>query len=182
MTGRAITGCLFALTLLSACKDKATAEHGAPGSSAVASANASAVPAALSTMQVDHGELDTQAPQDAAMIAATQIATIVYARPHKESRRLGYVRLGAVVKRDPEATKDKVGDCKGEWYHIYPMGYVCTEDATTDLEAPLVKATKRRAHLDKPMPYAYGFVRATAPQYLKVPSKKQQIDSEFGLE
>lgn len=182
MTGRAITCCVALLALASACKDRATAEQSDPGGSAAPSAAPSAIPASLSTLVVDHGELDTQAPQDAAMIAATQIATIVYARPHKESRRLGYLRLGAVVKRDPEPTKDKIGECKGAWYRVYPMGYVCTEDATVNLDDPLVKATKRRAHLDKPMPYAYGFVRATAPQYLKVPSKKQQIDSEFGLE
>lgn len=169
------------LTLAVGCRDKA-AEQPLLQASASAVAAAAASAPALSTVVVDHGELDTKAPEDSVSIAATQIATIVYARPHKESRRLGYLRLGAVVHRDPEPTKDKVGECKGEWYRVYPMGFVCTEDATTNLEDPLVRATKRRAHLDKPMPYAYGFVRATAPQYLKVPTHKQQADSEFGLD
>ncbi len=136
----------------------------------------------LSTLVVDHGELDTVTPEDAGKLAATQVATIVYAKPHKESRRLGYLRLGAIVKRDLEPMKKQVGECKGDWYHVYPMGYVCTEDATIDLEAPLVRATRRRAHTDKPLPYAYGFVRATAPQYLRVPTKAEQEKSEFGLQ
>jgi lipoprotein-anchoring transpeptidase ErfK/SrfK len=32
------------------------------------------------------------------------------------------------------------------------------------------------------MPYHYGFVRAVAPQYLKVPSRDEQLASEFALE
>jgi hypothetical protein len=36
--------------------------------------------------------------------------------------------------------------------------------------------------LSRPLPYHYGFVRATAPQYLRVPTKKAQLESEFGLE
>src|SRR5262245_30631819 len=39
-----------------------------------------------------------------------------------------------------------------------------------------------RADLSKPLPYKYGFVRATAPQYLRVPSKEEQDKSEMKLD
>ncbi len=42
-------------------------------------------------------------------------------------------------------------------------------------------ALGRRPELDRPLPYRYGFVRATAPQYLRVPSR-EQTKSEFQLE
>ncbi len=134
---------------------------------------------ALSTVEVDHGELDTLAPEGAPRLSATKIATTVYKLPNVGSRRLGYVRLGGVVERDPEPVRGQ--GCKGQWYRIYPFGFVCTDDATTDLEDPLVRATSRRPDLSKPLPYPYGFVRATAPQYLRIPTKKVQSDSEFQL-
>ncbi len=129
---------------------------------------------------VDHGELDTQAPSDAPKLAATTIATTVYKLADTASRRLGYIRLGGVVDREPEPTRGK--GCKGQWFRVFPMGYVCTDDATTDLETPLVRAASRRPELDKPMPYRYGFVRATSPQYLRVPMRQEQLKSEFKLD
>jgi lipoprotein-anchoring transpeptidase ErfK/SrfK len=144
------------------------------------SASGSAQPAPISTVVVDHGELDQRAPKDAARIAATTIATTVYKLPDTGSRRLGYVRLGGNVQRDPEPTAGK--GCKGQFYRVYPMGYVCTDDATTDLSAPLVRASARRPDLSKPLPYKYGFVRATSPMYLRVPSRAEQVKSEFKLD
>ena len=149
-------------------------------------ASASAAPAASARRpraalgSVDHGELDTQAPSDAPKLAATTIATTVYKLADTGSRRLGYIRLGGVVEREPEPTRGK--GCKGQWFRVFPMGYVCTDDATTDLETPLVRAASRRPELDKPMPYRYGFVRATAPQYLRVPTRQEQLKSEFKLD
>jgi hypothetical protein len=97
------------------------------------------------------------------------------------SRKLGYLRLGAVVARgDRPAGTD---GCPGGWYSIYPRGFVCTGDeATLDAAAPIVRAAAVRPDLSKPMPYHYGFVRAVAPLYLKVPSKDEQLASEFALE
>lgn len=134
----------------------------------------------LSAVQVDHGELDTKAPADAPRLASTVIAATVYKLPDERSRRLGYIRLGGAVARDPDPVAGK-GCKKGDWYRIYPLGFVCTQDATTDLEHPLVRAAAIRPDLERPLPYRYGFVRATAPQYLRIPSKQEQIKSEFGL-
>jgi hypothetical protein len=179
---RAVPHCLFAFSALASaalspgCKAKAgVGTAGAPSASSSAGPAASAAPS-----NVDHGELDTQAPSDAPKIAATNIASTVYKLPDVGSRRLGYIRLGGTVDRDAEPTRGK--GCKGQWYHVFPMGYVCTDEATIDLEAPLVRAASRRPDSDKPMPYRYGFVRATAPQYLRIPSHQEQLKSEFKLD
>lgn len=137
-------------------------------------------PPPLSRIEVDHEELDTPAPKTAPLLASTVIAATVFKLPDERSRRLGYIRLGGKVSRDEQPVQGK-GCKKGEWYRIYPLGYVCTQEATTDMEAPLVRAAHVRPDLTKPLPYAYGFVRATAPQYLRIPTKQQQVKSEFGL-
>ncbi|MFZ5891225.1 MAG: L,D-transpeptidase [Myxococcota bacterium] len=152
----------------------------APSARPVASAAASASAAPISTLVVDHGELDTKAPANAERIAATSIATTVYKLPDTASRRLGYIRLGGSVQRDAEPVAGK--GCKGKFYHVYPMGFVCTDEATIDMQAPLVRAASRRPDLSKPLPYKYGFVRATSPLYLRVPSRAEQLKSEFKLE
>ncbi len=166
-----------ALPWLVVCCHHKTQSDAAPGPSA----SGSAAPAASAALgAVDHGELDTQAPTDSPKIAATAIATTVYKLPDIGSRRLGYLRLGGVVDRDAEPTHGK--GCKGQWFHVFPMGYVCTEEATTDLDAPIVRAASRRPDLDKPLPYRYGFVRATSPQYLRIPTHQEQEKSEFKLD
>jgi hypothetical protein len=156
----------------SACKREASAET-------ARSAAPSAATAPAKAPVVDHGELDTKAPDDAPKLAATVIAATVYKLPDTGSRRLGYVRLGGIVKRDRDPVPGK--GCKGDFYHVYPMGYVCTDDATLDLDAPLVRAASRRPDLTKALPYKYGFVRATAPQYLRIPTRAEQEKSEFKL-
>ncbi len=135
----------------------------------------------LSSLSQDHGELSTAPPEGAPRLASLVIAATIYKLPNVESRRLGYIRLGGAVPRDAAPVEGK-GCKKGEWYRVYPMGFVCTEEATTDLNHPLVRASEVRPDLSKPLPYRYGFVRATAPQYLRIPSKSEQIKSEFGLE
>lgn len=176
MSSSSFTVLALALGLgLFGCRKKAAPEA-APAPSA--RTGSGVVP--ISTVVVDHGELDTRAPDDAPKLAATTIATTVYKLPDKASRKLGYIRLGGIVKRDPVPVPGK--GCNGEWYRVYPMGHVCTDEATLDLEAPLVRASSVRPALDKPLPYKYGFVRATAPQYLRIPTRAEQLKSEFKLE
>lgn len=146
---------------------------------AVGSASASASELA-SSGPVDHGELDTQAPAGAALVAARVVAGTIYKDPNLESQKLGYVRIGGKLARDPDPVKGR--GCKSEWWHVYPMGHVCSDEFTTDVEDPIVRASSRRPRLDRPLPYAYGFVRATAPQYLRVPSRADQQKSEMALD
>ncbi len=169
------------LTTGACAREQATAAAGASASaSASAEVGALGETAAISSVKVDHGELDLRAPADAPKLAATVIAATVYKVANTESRKLGYVRLGGQVERDVEPVRG-VG-CKGSWYRVYPTGFMCTDEATTDLEDPLVRAAQKRAHLDHPLPYAYGFVRATAPQYLRLPTRAEQLKSELALE
>jgi len=168
---RAALGALTLFTL-AGCRHGATAAAGAAASASAEHARLAAV--------VDHGELDTKAPDDAPKLAATVIAATVYKLPDTGSRRLGYVRLGNMVKRDAAPVPGH--GCKGDFYHVYPMGYMCTDDATTKLDAPIVRAASRHADITKPMPYKYAFVRANSPQYLRVPTRAEQEKSEFKLD
>lgn len=174
-------GLALAGWLASACstKDPAPAADGVVANEASKPSRAVAGPRPLSTVRVDHVELDTAAPPGSPLLGSTVIAATIYKLPNTSSRKLGYIRLGQKVARDPEATRG--GGCRGEWYRIYPLGYVCTDEATIDLESPILRAAAVGPDLSKPLPYHYGFVRATAPQYVRVPTKKQQADSEFQL-
>jgi hypothetical protein len=164
----------FAWVLLLAIGCKRTSSATAPSPSA--SAAAATVPAALA---VDHGELDTPAPKDSPQVGSLVIAATVYKLPDTGSRKLGYIRLGGTVARDVEPVRGR--GCKGQWYRVYPMGHVCTDEVSIDLSHPLLRAAARRPDLSRPLPYKYGFVRATAPQYLRVPSRSEQEKSEFKL-
>ncbi len=125
------------------------------------------------------GAPDVHAPKDAPMLAATALAATIYKLPNTQSRKLGYVRLGGQVRRDPSPTTGN--GCQGSWYRVYPTGYACTDEFTMDLDAPLVRATAKGPDLSKPLPYKYGFIRATSPQYLRVPSHAEQEKSEVQL-
>jgi len=120
-------------------------------------------------------------PDDAPRLGITAMQVWVHESASAASRKLGYLRLGATIAHGP--TPAGTDGCPGGWYSIYPRGFVCVgEEASLDPGAPLVRAASTRPDLSRPMPYHYGFVRAVAPQYLKVPSKDEQAASEFALE
>ena len=75
------------------------------------------------------------------MLAATALAATIYKLPNTQSRKLGYVRLGGQVQRDPSPTTGN--GCQGSWYRVYPTGYACTDEFTMDLDAPLVRAAAK---------------------------------------
>jgi len=162
-------------SLAPACK-RSAASNGSP---AAGSASAAAASSGVVGPAVDHGELDTQAPKDSPQLGSLVIAATVYKLPDVGSRKLGYIRLGGTVARDLEPVPGR--GCKGKWYRVYPMGHVCSDEASIDMNAPLLRAASRRPDLSRPMPYKYGFVRATSPQYLRVPSRSEQEKSEFKL-
>ncbi|HSC89165.1 MAG TPA: L,D-transpeptidase, partial [Polyangiaceae bacterium] len=132
------------------------------------------------SVRVDHGELDSAIPDGSPRLFATSLASTIYKLPNTAARKLGYVRLGQPVARDAEPVKGS--GCQGDWYRIYPVGFMCTADTTTDAEHPLVRAAGPGPDRTKPMPYRYGFVRATSPQYVRLPNKKQQFEREAELE
>jgi len=162
----------FAVLALFGCKrtdGAASADAGADGSaaSAVATQGQNSVP-------------EPPPPPDKPLLGITAFVTTVYAEPRDTSRKLGYLRVGAKVARSEEPV-GKSG-CKGGWYQIHPRGYVCAgEDATTDLEDPILKAGAKRPDLKAALPYRYAFVRAVLPLYLRVPTAEEQYKSEFKL-
>jgi lipoprotein-anchoring transpeptidase ErfK/SrfK len=120
-------------------------------------------------------------PPDGPRLAAIAMQVNVYSRPDNASKRFGYLRLGAVVARDPAPVS--TNGCPGGWYRIYPNGFVCAGDeAALDANHDIVRAAAVRPDLSKPLPYKYAFVRAVAPLYLKVPSAKEQFAAEFKLQ
>lgn len=115
-------------------------------------------------------------------IAALDMTTHVYEKPSTSSPKIGYLRMGAIVPRSGGPIAN--GDCPapGGFVKLEVGGYVCVgKSATFDLEAPLVRASSVRPNLENPLPYAYGFVRAVAPQYLRIPTKEMQLASEMSL-
>jgi hypothetical protein len=176
-------GRIAVTALLAAVALSATACRRRDAAPASAASGAPALPSAASG---DLAAPSTEPPNDTAAkagegprIASTVIAATIYKLPDTASRKVGYVRLGGSVRRDAEPVEGN--GCKHQFFHVYPVGYVCTDEATTDLSAPLVRAASVGPDRSRPMPYRYGFVRATAPLYLRVPTHDEQEKSEFQL-
>ena len=151
------------------------------GATPAASASSNAIiPEPATSAHPDGVDMEETA-QDVPIIGAKGLFIMVRDRPAKKgAKNLGYLRLGGVVERSEEKVSGR--GCKGGWYEIKPHGYACLDkDGTLDREHPILRAANRRPDLNKPMPYAYGFVRAVLPLYLKVPTADEQYKSEFKL-
>ncbi|MEO7328673.1 MAG: L,D-transpeptidase [Minicystis sp.] len=115
------------------------------------------------------------------MLGITAFVAAVYKEPRDTARKLGYLRVGAKVARSAEPA-GKSG-CPGGWYAIQPRGYVCVGDeATIDLDNPMLKAAEKRPNLKTALPYKYAFVRAVLPMYVRVPTGDEQKKAEFKLQ
>jgi lipoprotein-anchoring transpeptidase ErfK/SrfK len=114
-------------------------------------------------------------------LGAIQFKVFIYDKPDHRADKIGYLRVGTVV---PTAVKAANFDsCTKGFYNVLPKGYVCLDDgATLDMEHPLIKAKIKRAAHDKPMPYAYAFLRWNSPRYYQLPSKEDQFKYEDYLE
>lgn len=120
-------------------------------------------------------------PEDGPALAPLAMATPIFARPDVGAEPIGYLRIGERVARSEQAVSTR--GCGGGWYAVRPLGFVCNDDkATLKLDHPIVRAFPRGPDRDKPLPYKYAFVRAVAPNYLKVPSKEDQLRYEMHLE
>jgi lipoprotein-anchoring transpeptidase ErfK/SrfK len=120
-------------------------------------------------------------PANGPQLAPIAMQAPIYAKPDPKAEVVGYARLGAKLARSPEPlTKD---GCPEGWYAIRPLGFVCVgSNATTKLDHPLVRAIDVEPDRSRPMPYAYAFLRAIAPSYMKVPSKAEQFQYEMRLD
>jgi hypothetical protein len=165
---RSIVLSVALLTVLSACSSVRD-----PVQTPALAASASAAP-----------DLLPEVPMPAAngpKLVATALSTLIYEKPDVNSKKIGYLRVGAVVARgDKPYSKE---GCPEGWYPIRPTGFVCVgQGASLDLNHPLARAFGKRPDLAKALPYRYAFVRAVAPNYLRVPTKAEQHQYEFKLD
>ena len=155
--------------------------HGTPTSArALESAETTNAPPALPS-GLGQSSVAAAMPTDKPLLGITSFAAIVYKEPRDNSKRIGYLRVGAKVPRSDKPVSTK--GCAGGWYEIFPRGFVCAgKEATTDLSDPILAAAALRPNTHAAMPYRYGFVRAVLPLYLRVPSADEQAKSEFKLQ
>jgi len=110
-------------------------------------------------------------PADRPRIGATRWVVRIRQRPHGEAKVLGFLRGGAVVEA---AGQDSVAGpgCKSGWRQLKPAGYVCMNEATTDLDHPILQAAARQPDFAQRLPYMYGTVTRGGPVYARIPTEK----------
>ncbi len=172
-----------ALALALVAATAAACHKGAPGGAdgGVDGGSADAAATAIPAAEAPPPPIPASEPpaSDKPMLGVTAFVATVYKEPRDTSKKLGYLRVGTRIPRSAEPV-GKAG-CPGGWYQIEPRGYVCAgEEATTDLDTPILKAT-RPPNLKTALPYRYAFVRAVLPMYLRVPTAEEQYKSEFKL-
>lgn len=142
--------------------------------------HAQAASVALGVAQTKWSHVPVPA-EDGPRLMPVSLATPVMSLPGPKAEPIGYLRLGESVPRSAEpVTKD---GCPGGWYAVRPVGFVCLDDrATLQHDHPLVRAFPRGPARENPLPYSYAFVRAVSPNYLRVPTKEEQLRSEMRLE
>jgi lipoprotein-anchoring transpeptidase ErfK/SrfK len=176
-----------ALTAIAGCKrpGASSSTNGGVPEGGVASASVEGAPEAAAApgaaaMQGQNSVAEP-APTDKPLLGITAFVATIYAEPRDTSKKLGYLRVGAKVPRSAEPAGK--ANCPGGWYEIFPKGFVCAgEEATTDLDSPILKAAEKRPNLKTALPYRYAFVRAVLPLYIRVPTAEQQKAAEFKLE
>jgi len=114
-------------------------------------------------------------------LAALRKETWVFAEPRWSARKIGYLRSGAVVRRDAEPAGHH--HCKKGWYRIEPKGYVCVgKVATLKTYHPMVEAAGHPPDRSKGLPYAYARSKfPTPPFYVRLPSEGDQRRVEQDL-
>ena len=120
-------------------------------------------------------------PSGKPLLGVTAFVATVYKEPRDTSKKLGYLRVGAVVPRSAEPAGK--ADCPGGWYEIEPQGLRLRRRRTRpSTSTPRSSARRRkRPNLQTALPYHYAFVRAVLPMYLRVPTAEEQYKSEFKL-
>lgn len=120
-------------------------------------------------------------PESGPKLAPIAMTVPIRKRPVVGAETIGYLRVGAKVARSEKPVS--MVECPGGWYAVRPAGFVCAgADATTKLDHPVVRAIAVEPERSRPMPYKYAFLRAIAPNYLKIPTKDEQHRYEMRLE
>jgi len=140
-----------------------------------------AEPGAAASAEADDWSHVPVPPADGPLLAPVAMMLSIYSKPDKRSEVTGYLRVGARVARSAEPVSKR--DCPDGWYAVRPVGFVCAgPDATIKLDHPIARAIQVEPNRKQAMPYRYGFVRAIAPNYLKIPTNEEQFQFEMRLE
>ncbi len=120
-------------------------------------------------------------PADGPKLAPVAMVVPIRAAPNGASETIGYLRAGARVARSQLPVSRK--GCADGWYAVRPVGFVCiNQEVTIKLDHPIAKAIQVEPDRARPMPYKYAFVRAVAPNYLRIPTKTEQFRYEMRLD
>ena len=118
---------------------------------------------------------------DGPVLAPVAMAVPVRAKPATDGEIIGVLRVGARVARSAAPVTQR--DCAGGWYAVRPLGFVCVgNDVTLKLDHPIARAFDAEPDRAKPLPYRYAFLRAVAPNYMRIPNKDEQFRFEMRLE
>jgi hypothetical protein len=118
------------------------------------------------------------APSAPLELVATAREVIVYAEPTRSATKLGYLRLGARVKRGAEPAGYE--GCPRGFYAVAPVGFVCVGNAASvEPNHPLAELARTRADRGSGLPYVYGRSKPVpAPLYRRLPSREETIAFE----
>jgi lipoprotein-anchoring transpeptidase ErfK/SrfK len=153
---------------------------GAPSEEGIVALSKEAPAAATAPLLPAESDPATQPRPGGPRIGAIAMAATIFLKPDRRSQKIGYLRAGGTVVRGEKPVA--LEDCKAGYFKVLPAGYVCADgDATLDMKHPILRALTHRPDLGKPMPYPYAFVRAIAPNYYRVPTKKEQLQYEMSL-
>lgn len=146
-----------------------------------AAAKVALAPQKAAEIPVDEWALVPVPPEDGPKLAPLVMRAKIYPKPDQKLDPIGYLRVGARVARSAKPVSQR--DCPGGWFAIRPVGFVCAgEEISLDLNSPVARAIQVEPDRSRPMPYAYAFVRAIAPNYMRVPTTKEQFEYEMRLE
>ena len=96
----------------------------------------------------------------------------MYERPDLTSKKLGYLRAGAIMKTSEQPVKGS--GCAQGFYPIEPTGFVCVgPTATRDTKNEIVRALTRRPNTASRFPYMYGLVKSISPVYARLPEPRR---------
>jgi hypothetical protein len=161
--------CLLLVITVSACRSKPS-DPAAPrpldGGAAPASASADPPRPAIS---------------DRFFVASNAMQTWIYERPDLTSRKVGYLRAGAVMKSSEKPVAG--AGCPEGFFPVEPTGFVCVgQGATRSAKSEVVRASSRRPNADARLPYLYGIVKSASPVYARLPDKNALAENEPDLE
>jgi len=118
------------------------------------------------------------ADDSALELVATARETLVYAEPTRRANKVGYLRLGARVRRSSAAVGHE--GCAPGWYRIAPFGFVCAGNAASrEMPPELAELVRTRPDRDAALPYAYGRSKPVPPPlYPHLPTRAETLALE----